>query len=89
MTDESTPVAEVFADALRQFREQGLEPTQCTLSLALARRAAQEHEQWRGPMFQSWHPTVEFIVTPAAPPDYFCLSAPPRVVPVSSESHQK
>lgn len=81
MSDEERPVREIIEEAIALFREHGQEPTRCQLSLALARRAAREHEAWRGPMFQSWHPTMEFIVELALPPDTQCvMSAPPRDV---------
>ncbi len=76
-------VRERFDEAIAACVKQGATPTQCVLSLTLARRAAQEHDKALGPMFQSWHPTMTFTVSTDAPPNtlYVYAGEPPELDP--------
>ncbi len=81
MTDENAPTVRDRFQALcdGHYATTGHRPTQCQLSLALARQAAKEHTDSRtfGPMFQSWDPTMRFIVEVSAPDGLLCVSSPP------------
>lgn len=68
------PVQAAFQRLHSEFvKHSGREPTRCVLAFDVARRAAQEHDG-AAPMFQSWHPTLEFEVSTTAPPSTMYLA---------------